>query len=157
MSDSVKPMLSWGVTILTWVLKFLGEVGRVVGFFLPSSLKNRFGWEMLSGRWNVFVYCLHFFSLLCIRWILGLYWSFEVGWVIFVWAAVLGYVLHPFYLACAWYNRELRYYVLNDWWESSRSPSLTEFMRRHWYAIMLLLFPFTTSCGLTYWLIRPYL
>lgn len=151
-------MLSWGVTILTWILKFLGEVGRVVGFFLPPSLKNLFGWEMLSGQWPTFVYLVHIISLLVLRRLSGLYWSFETGLMAWVWPIVLLCVSHPVYTICAWYNRELRYYVLNDWWESSRSPSLNDFMRRHWYALLLLLLGVGVACGLAYyWLFQLYL
>ncbi|KIM33880.1 hypothetical protein M408DRAFT_86652 [Serendipita vermifera MAFF 305830] len=156
-SNSVKPMLSWGVTILTWFLKFLGEIGRIVGFFLPPFLKNLFGWEMLSGQWPTFVFVLHLLALLALRRLFGLYWSFETGLMAWIWPIVLLCVSHPIYSICAWYNREVRYYVLNGWWEGTRSPSLTEFMRRHWWALILLLWIPSLICGMTYWLLRVYL
>jgi hypothetical protein len=138
----VKPILSWGVTALTLILKFLGEIGRIVGFMLPSFLKNLFGWEMLSGAWPRFVFVLHFILLLIVRRLFGWYWPFEKGIMGIIWAVPLGYLFYAVYWIAGWYTREVRYYILVDWWETSQksTTSMTwrDWFPRRWYAILLI-------------------
>jgi hypothetical protein len=138
-SNRVKPILSWGVTALTLILKFLGEIGRIVGFMLPAFLKNLFGWEMLSGAWPRFVFVLHFILLLIVRRLFGWYWSFEEGIMGIIWVFSLCYLFYVVYRIAGWFTREVRYYILVDWWETSqRSMTWRDWFARRWYAILLI-------------------
>lgn len=159
-SNNVKPILSWGVTILTWFLKFLGELGKVLGLFIPPSLKNLFGWEMLSGSWPRFVFAGHTLAMLLLRWKFGQRWSFETGLMSWIWPIVLVYVFWAIYHIAGWYTNQLRFYVLNDWWEregNSRSLSWAEFVQRHWNGLLLVFGLVVMTGGLVYWLLYSHL
>jgi len=159
-SNNVKPILSWGVTILTWILKFLGEIGKIIGLFIPPFLKNQFGWEMLSGSWPRFVFWIHVGTILLLRWKFATRWSFETGVMAWVWPGVLVYVIWGIYIFSGWYTYQVRYYVLNDWWEregSSKSLSWAHFVGRYWYALLLLFGLVVMTCGLIYWLFYSHL
>ncbi|KAG8858805.1 hypothetical protein FRB91_009306 [Serendipita sp. 411] len=146
-SNRVKPMLSWGITILTWVLWFLGELGRVVDFLIPPYLKNLFGWEMLSGTWPGFIFMLHLPLFSYVLGMFGISWSFEkegwnwIGkWIIKV---AIWYLLYRIFLLLRWYAQEVRYHVLTDWLESDdRTSSLAssprDWLERRWYGLLLL-------------------
>jgi hypothetical protein len=125
------------VTALTLILKLLGEIGRIVGFMLPSFLKNLFGWEMLSGAWPRFVFILHFLLLLIVRRIFGWYWSFEEGVMRIIWTVPLGYLFYAVYGIAGWYTREIRYQMV-DWNRSTAITSWRDWFSQRWYALLLL-------------------
>ncbi|CCA74565.1 hypothetical protein PIIN_08517 [Serendipita indica DSM 11827] len=149
-SNRVKPLLSWAIAALTWVLWFLGELGFVIGLLLPRFLKDLFGWEMLQGSWPGFVFLLHLPFLQYLRRTIGLSWSFEEdawnrGWL---WGALLQilliYITYRLYVMIKWYTQELRHHVLTDWFEVRSQPvdSWRQWLERRAYGFLLLCGPF---------------
>jgi hypothetical protein len=117
-SGRVKPLLSLGVKLLTWILKLIGAIGRPVLAILPPSLKNLFGWQMLSGSWPRFIFAFHLVLIFIIRRMTGWwYWSFEGRLTRWGCNIILAYALYWGYWAVGWYTNMYRHYVLTDWWD----------------------------------------
>jgi hypothetical protein len=135
-------MLSWGVTILTWILKLLGEVGFILSFFIPPFIRNLFHWEMLSGKWPVFIYTTHLITLLLLQWRFGWVWfpSFGGEWSILQSVLIQVTMDTLVYMAAQWYIGVVREHILFGWLESTNEPgTAVEWFERHGYGLLIAL------------------